>query len=140
MRAARTKMLVATVTIAAAATVLAVAGMSKDWVYYLSVDEYSSVEHQGRRVRLHGTVSDQAFEVAPAQLTASFDLQGEQTTLRVVFNGVVPDQFKVGREVVVEGTVDEAGVMQADTLLTKCASKYEEGEAPHGDPRAKEAG
>jgi cytochrome c-type biogenesis protein CcmE len=140
MRAARAKMLIATVTIAAAATVLAVAGMSKDWVYYLDVDEYVAADHEGRRVRLHGLVGAQDLDVNPARLNATFDLMGDQTTLRIAYRGVVPDQFQAGREVVVEGTVDESGVMHADTLLTKCASKYEEGEAPHADPREKEAG
>ena len=34
--------------------------------------------------------------------------------------------FQAGAEVIVEGQQDAAGVFQADTLLTKCASKYEE--------------
>ena len=39
---------------------------------------------------------------------------------------------------VVEGTRDAKGVFCADTLMTKCASKYESGgEAPHADPHLK---
>jgi len=39
---------------------------------------------------------------------------------------VVPDMFKSGAEIVVEGKQDAAGVFQADVLMTKCASKYED--------------
>ena len=137
MRTARVKALVATVVIGGAATVLAVTGMSRDWVYYLPVDEYvASPEHQGRRVRLHGIVGRDDVAVDPVSLTAEFDLVGTSSRLRVAYRGVVPDQFQPDREVVVEGAVDETGVLRADTLLTKCASKYRDGEAPHADPRA----
>ena len=45
------------------------------------------------------------------------------------------DQFATGREVVVEGKYDSAGVFQADLLMTKCASKYE-GKGHPGRERA----
>jgi cytochrome c-type biogenesis protein CcmE len=38
--------------------------------------------------------------------------------------------FGPGKNVVVEGRRDPAGVFQADVLMTKCASKYEPG-SPH---------
>jgi len=37
---------------------------------------------------------------------------------------VVPDNFAEDREVVVEGHLGTSGVFQADTLLTRCESKY----------------
>jgi cytochrome c-type biogenesis protein CcmE len=42
----------------------------------------------------------------------------------VRYRGPVPDLFGAGRQVVVEGTMSD-GVLEADVLLTKCASKYE---------------
>jgi cytochrome c-type biogenesis protein CcmE len=41
----------------------------------------------------------------------------------VVYRGSVPDLFKVGREVVVEGKLVD-GTVEANTLVTKCPSKY----------------
>jgi cytochrome c-type biogenesis protein CcmE len=47
------------------------------------------------------------------------------TSVPVVYHGSVPDLFKVGRHIVVDGTLRH-GVFVArhDTLVTKCPSKY----------------
>ena len=44
----------------------------------------------------------------------------------VVYRGSVPDLFRRGREVVVEGSVDRQGTLRAvpGSLVTKCPSKY----------------
>jgi cytochrome c-type biogenesis protein CcmE len=47
--------------------------------------------------------------------------------MRVLYpDGVVPDPFRVGRDVVVTGQLDEAGNVEAekDSLITKCPSKF----------------
>jgi cytochrome c-type biogenesis protein CcmE len=137
----RLKLIAAGVAIAIAVTLLAVAGIREGWVYYLPVDEFVAGEaYHDQRVRLHGTVAGEDLDMSSALLVARFDLLGEQSRIRVQYEGVIPDMFQADREVVVEGRLDEVGVFQADTLLTKCASKYEadDGEAPHVDPRAAE--
>ena len=48
-----------------------------------------------------------------------------QAELPVRYEGVVPDNFTEEREVVVEGRLAPAGVFQADTLMTRCESKYQ---------------
>jgi cytochrome c-type biogenesis protein CcmE len=52
------------------------------------------------------------------------DVRGS-TSVPVVYTGSVPDLFKVGRNIVVDGRL-EHGTFAAipDTLLTKCPSKY----------------
>jgi cytochrome c-type biogenesis protein CcmE len=52
------------------------------------------------------------------------DVKGA-TTVPVVYKGSVPDLFKTGRDVVVDGRLRN-GVFIAvpDTLVTKCPSKY----------------
>ncbi len=52
------------------------------------------------------------------------DVKGK-TTVPVVYKGSVPDLFKTGRDVVVDGRLRN-GVFVAvpDTLVTKCPSKY----------------
>jgi cytochrome c-type biogenesis protein CcmE len=52
------------------------------------------------------------------------DVKGK-TTVPVVYRGSVPDLFKTGRDVVVDGRLRN-GVFIAvpDTLVTKCPSKY----------------
>jgi cytochrome c-type biogenesis protein CcmE len=44
-------------------------------------------------------------------------------TVPVVYRGSVPDLFKTGREVVVEGNL-VGGTFVAHSLVTKCPSKY----------------
>lgn len=53
------------------------------------------------------------------------DVKGT-TTVPVVYTGSVPDLFKTGRDVVVDGRLRN-GVFVAvpDTLVTKCPSKYQ---------------
>ncbi len=53
------------------------------------------------------------------------DVKGK-TTVPVVYKGSVPDLFKTGRDVVVDGRLRN-GVFIAvrDTLITKCPSKYQ---------------
>ena len=50
------------------------------------------------------------------------DVKGSATT-PVVYKGSVPDLFRVGREIMVEGEARN-GVFVADRLVTKCPSKY----------------
>jgi cytochrome c-type biogenesis protein CcmE len=95
-------------------------------VYYLDVDAYLvDARYQAQRVRLCGRVGEEQLQLAPAQLTAAFELLGPTQKLAVLYRGVVPETLKAGVDVVIEGKLDEAGVFQADVLLTKCASKYQ---------------
>jgi cytochrome c-type biogenesis protein CcmE len=52
------------------------------------------------------------------------DVQGA-ATVPVVYHGSVPDPFRVGRDVAVNGTMQNGVfVAQRDSLVTKCPSKY----------------
>ena len=50
----------------------------------------------------------------------------DQPPVRVVYSGSVPDLFKVGRHIVVDGQVERRGVFVAEpgSMITKCPSKY----------------
>ena len=130
MTHARKKLIVATLAIVVAVTLLAVAGVREGWVYSLPVDQFvAEARHQDQRVRLTGLVGEENVQADAGLLEARFDLLGEAERLPVEYHGIIPDMFKPGHEVVVEGELDDSGVFQADTLMTKCASKYEsEGE------------
>ena len=50
---------------------------------------------------------------------------GGSASVPVVYHGSVPDLFKVGRHVVIDGRLrNGVFVAQRDTLVTKCPSKY----------------
>jgi cytochrome c-type biogenesis protein CcmE len=46
-------------------------------------------------------------------------------SLPVTYKGTVPDTFKPGIDVLIEGRLDKDGIFRATTILTKCPSKYE---------------
>jgi len=53
------------------------------------------------------------------------DVSGQSTSVPVVYRGSVPDLFKVGREVRVEGRLQNGVfIAKKDSLRTKCPSKY----------------
>src|SRR5215213_1634383 len=127
----RSKMIVAAAVLIGAMAYLALAGMKSGWVYFVDVDQFTSDNtFAAQRVRLHGKVSAEDFSASSGTLTARFVLLGKTQKIPVVYRGPIPDMFKVGGDVVVEGRRDQAGAFQADVLMTKCASKYE-ADSPH---------
>ncbi len=103
-------------------------GFESSATYYYEVGE---VLAQGNsiydvNVRVNGQVAAGSVEQETERRTLRFtivDIEGEES-LPVVYQGVVPDSFKVGNEVVAEGHLNSNGVFQANTILTKCPSKY----------------
>ncbi|MCE3287590.1 MAG: cytochrome c maturation protein CcmE [Gaiellaceae bacterium] len=59
------------------------------------------------------------------------DISGEsRTSVAVLYTGSVPDLFKVGRHIVVNGELERGTfVAQPGSMITKCPSKY----APKSD-------
>jgi cytochrome c-type biogenesis protein CcmE len=103
-------------------------GFSSSATYYYEVGELlaqgSSV--YGENVRVNGQVAPGSVEQEAAGRKLRFtimDIEGKGD-LPVFYQGVVPDSFKVGAEVVVEGKLNPDGTFQAGTLMPKCPSKY----------------
>jgi cytochrome c-type biogenesis protein CcmE len=79
-----------------------------------------------RQIDLTGKVA--AGSVHRAGDTLRFAVRDRNGTARipVVYTGVVPDPFRVGREVVVTGHLrDGTFVGERDSLVTKCPSKFQ---------------
>ncbi len=130
----RTKLIIALVVIGGAVAYLVQAGVRTGWVYSMDAAAFlEKTEFHSRRVRLTGAVGLENVEANPGMLSAKFDLVSNDKSVRVEYRGAVPDMFKPGHDVVVEGMLDKDGVFQADVLLTKCASKYDPALAPHGE-------
>jgi len=53
------------------------------------------------------------------------DRDGKGQSLPVTYTGTVPDPFRGGREIVLNGEVENSGfVGEPETLITKCPSKF----------------
>jgi len=123
----RLKLTIAGVILAIAIVYLGYAGIAAGRSYYLSVDSYmSSDEYHGQRVQLHGDVGSEDLVRGPEGLNVQFVLMGDTSKITVRYEGVIPDLFKVGGEVVVLGRMAKDDVFEATKLMTKCASKYDE--------------
>ncbi len=99
-------------------------------MYYLTVDEYfDRLEGlSGERVRVNGEVVADS-EVWDAQATRlQFKVQDADGShaLEVVYFGPRPDNFHSATSAILEGSMGVDGTFYADSLLTKCPSRYEE--------------
>lgn len=80
----------------------------------------------GENVRIYGEVAPGSVKQESGSFILKFtivDVEGKES-LPVVYQGVVPDTFKTGNDVVVEGQMNPDGVFQAHTLMPKCPSRY----------------
>lgn len=104
-------------------------GFSENSVYFLNVSEaLAAPQDKLKAARLFGTVAEQDMTPSAQGLGVTFrmmDTEQQGKTMMVVYRGAVPDTFKPGAEVIVEGGMGVDGVFAAKTLMTKCPSKYE---------------
>lgn len=96
--------------------------------YYYEVGELLGLDSSvyDQMLRVNGEVAP-GVEQEAKELTLRFtiiDTTGRDASLPVVYQGVVPDTFKVGNQVVVEGKYTPDGIFEATAIQTKCASKY----------------
>jgi cytochrome c-type biogenesis protein CcmE len=121
------------VGVAAVVTYLVWTGVSDSMVYYLTptemvakVAEDPSFHTVGLKVS--GKVVPGSYAEGSGELVHEFqvqDIEHPEVTFAAVYEGILPDTFTDDTEVVLEGRFGEDGVFQAQTLLTKCGSRYE---------------
>ena len=84
--------------------------------------------HAGEDVLLVGTVVGRVAGDAHAggmRFLLKDDHGAAATRTRVLYSGSVPDLFRTGRQIVVEGTLRNGTfVAKPGSLVTKCPSKY----------------
>ncbi len=108
-----------------ALTYLFVSGMKSSMMYYLTLEELSATPPGvGEGVRLAGWVKDGSIVGSALDGEISFTIMDGSRELPVRYAGQVPDTFKGGAEVIVEGIFREQPVFEAASILAKCPSKY----------------
>ncbi len=97
--------------------------------YYQKVDELQAlgVSAEGRSFRVSGKVIEGSVKRADDGLSMTFTIDELGNTMPVTYHGIIPDTFKEGVGVLLEGKYAN-GRFEATNIMTKCASKYE-GEA-----------
>lgn len=94
--------------------------------YFVTVGELQqqSASMDGHRVQVGGNVQTGSIQKGEPGQPISFVLTDGTHTIPVMFSGVLPDIFTNQTQVVVEGTYHAGGTFQANTLLTKCPSRF----------------
>jgi cytochrome c-type biogenesis protein CcmE len=79
---------------------------------------------EGRRIRLGGLVEVGSVVHEADGRTIGFRITDGAAAVPVTYSGVVPDLFREGQGVVVEGVLQGGGPLKADTLLAKHDERY----------------
>jgi cytochrome c-type biogenesis protein CcmE len=125
--ATRGRLILAGAVVVSVVVYMAYVGGAADWQYYLTVDQCTARGQTllGSRIRVSGNVAPGTLQVDPERAWAGFQLSGTAGNLPVRCGGTIPDNLAENMAVVVEGQLDDHGVLQGRKLLTRCTSKYE---------------
>ncbi len=108
---------------------LVFSGFSENSVYFLNVAEAKAASPDRLiSARLFGTVAGEGIKKHRDRPGVSFFLEDKDNVSQIIevsYSGPVPDTFKAGAEVIVEGGMGPEGRFAAKTLMTKCPSKYQ---------------
>ncbi|MGH2523701.1 MAG: cytochrome c maturation protein CcmE [Anaerolineales bacterium] len=75
-------------------------------------------------IRLGGLVTKGSVRRTPDSLKISFDLTDQQQTLRVRYEGLLPDLFREGQGIVAQGRLAADRVFDATEVLAKHDENY----------------
>jgi cytochrome c-type biogenesis protein CcmE len=124
------KVIIGGIIVLVALLVLGYAAFMGGNTYYYEVGEFldkgNAVVDQTSRVS--GLVAEGTYKDGFTLHFKLDDATGRDASFPVVYNGSVPDTFKVGQQVVIEGKLMLDGRFEASQIIIKCASKYEPAE------------
>ena len=94
--------------------------------YYYTVDELltDSELTTGQNVRVQGTVESGSVQEDDNSRQVQFVLTHNNSSIPVIYRGIIPDAFQEDNEAVVEGNIEQDGTFRAHTITVKCPSKY----------------
>ena len=120
------KIAISTLVLGLAFSAMLYSSLAEDTQYYKHVDEVMTrpAEWYGKRLQLHGHASD--IRRKPDSLDYRFEVTHNGQLVKATYSGIVPDTFKDGSEVVIQGTLGPHGfVVDPNGVMAKCPSKYE---------------
>jgi cytochrome c-type biogenesis protein CcmE len=88
---------------------------------------FTNVMSSDKTVKATGSwVKEKSYQMDKAQNTFSFFMRDENgREMKVVYEGVIPNNFETATSVVVTGSYRN-GYFHAKDILTKCPSKYQQ--------------
>lgn len=136
-------LLVAALLLVGALSTLFFSGLSENSVYFITVAEARALPKEKlENVRLFGTVHTDGIQREGQRVQFYLhDSHNKNDMILVTYDGILPDAFKSGADVIVEGGLTPLPVAQASAfettgafpgqvftaslLMTQCPSKYE---------------
>ncbi|HFB2048972.1 MAG: cytochrome c maturation protein CcmE [Hyphomicrobiaceae bacterium] len=120
----RAWLLIGGITVLVVATILVMVALRGSVVYfYAPSDLKAGLLTDGQRFRLGGLVASGSVVRGDKEFI-SFDLTDHLKSVRVYYNGILPDLFREGQGVIAEGVLTRAGRFDADTILAKHDENY----------------
>lgn len=105
------------------AAALVLVGLRDSIVFFYTPSALAQKEvRPSSRVRMGGIV--QPGSLARTDGASTFSISDANTSVPVVYRGILPDLFREGQGVVSEGMIDANGVLRADTVLAKHDENY----------------
>lgn len=102
-------------------------GFNDNMQYYMSIHDLNAMGQRanGKGLRVKGDLVSGSLVQSEKSLEVSFRITENGEELEVRYDKELPDTFKDGSQVLVEGKMHPEGYFKARVLMAKCASKYE---------------
>lgn len=90
-------------------------------------NDFAKVETVNHTVKATGSwIKEKGYDMDKQNMTFSFYMVDQSgNTMKVVYHGAIPNNFESARSIVVTGKYQN-GCFNADDILTKCPSKYQD--------------
>jgi cytochrome c-type biogenesis protein CcmE len=123
-RGSRLRLMICVAVVVGAIAWIAIRGLTGNFVYYLSPTDIVSLHKAqvGERVRLGGYVVPNS--VGHTASTLTFTVTDGTNSMAVSDTGSVPELFKPGQGVVLEGALGADGRFHSDNLLVQHNGDY----------------
>lgn len=121
----RLYLIVVSLALLGVAVALVLTALRQDIVFFLSPTELTSKPPSpGHIIRVGGLVEKDSMRKLDADGTIAFKVTDLKSTIAVRYRGILPDLFREGQGVVIEGALDEQGQFVASEVLAKHDEKY----------------
>jgi cytochrome c-type biogenesis protein CcmE len=99
--------------------------------FYMPGDLAANAVSEGQRIRLGGLVARGSIQRGQGT-EVDFAITDQVDTVKVVYNGILPDLFREEQGVITEGSFGPGGVFVADSVLAKHDENYMPKEVAEG--------
>ena len=122
------KIIIVSLVVVGSVTYLILSGVKQTGMQYMTVTELAQMDRAPKAggFRLDGIVAAGSIQYDQRAPRLQFRMTDGKEAVNVIYDGLMPDAFADGRDVVVEGTFQHTDrTLHASKLVTKCPSKYE---------------